>query len=66
MTPSAPPGSELPRAPQRLLRVLGVGFGLAVVIGSTIGSGILRTPGEIAARLPHPALFLGAWAPSTR
>jgi APA family basic amino acid/polyamine antiporter len=45
----------------RLLQVLGLGFGLAVIIGNTIGGGILRTPGEIAARLPHPALFLGMW-----
>src|SRR5205807_5023952 len=34
-----------------LLRVLGVGFGLAVTIGGTIGMGILRTPGEVAAQL---------------
>jgi APA family basic amino acid/polyamine antiporter len=43
------------------LRVLGVAFGVAVAIGNTIGSGILRTPGEIAALLPSPALFLGVW-----
>lgn len=50
-------------APRRgvLLRVLGVGFGLAVIIGNTIGAGILRTPGEVAAHLPHTLLFLGAW-----
>jgi len=45
----------------RLLRVLGVGFGLAVIIGNTIGSGILRTPGEVAGRLPNVWLFLGVW-----
>ncbi|HKR00257.1 MAG TPA: APC family permease [Pyrinomonadaceae bacterium] len=45
----------------RLLRVLGVGFGLAVIIGNTIGAGILRTPGEVAARLPGTWLYLGAW-----
>ena len=44
-----------------LLRVLGVGFGLAVTIGGTIGMGILRTPGEVAAQLPTPKLFLGVW-----
>jgi basic amino acid/polyamine antiporter, APA family len=44
-----------------LLRVLGVGFGLAVTIGGTIGMGILRTPGEIAAQLPTPTLFIGVW-----
>lgn len=45
----------------RLLRVLGVVFGLAVTVGITIGMGILRTPGEVAAHLPSPGLFLGAW-----
>ena len=34
-----------------LLRVLGMAFARAVGIGSTIGGGILRTPGEIAALL---------------
>jgi basic amino acid/polyamine antiporter, APA family len=45
----------------KLLRILGVGFGLAVTIGGTIGMGILRTPGEIAAQLPTPTLFIGVW-----
>jgi APA family basic amino acid/polyamine antiporter len=45
----------------RLLRVLGVVFGLAVTVGITIGMGILRTPGEVAAQLPNRWLFLGAW-----
>jgi APA family basic amino acid/polyamine antiporter len=44
-----------------LLRVLGVGFGLAVIIGNTIGAGIFRAPGSIALQLPHPGLFLGVW-----
>jgi APA family basic amino acid/polyamine antiporter len=47
--------------PARLLSVLGLGFGLAVIIGNTIGTGILRTPGEIAARVPTPALYLAIW-----
>jgi APA family basic amino acid/polyamine antiporter len=45
----------------RLLRVLGVVFGMAVTIGITIGMGILRTPGDVAAQLPTPWLFIGAW-----
>lgn len=45
----------------RLLRILGVGFGLAVIIGNTIGAGILRTPGDVAAQLPNTWLFLGVW-----
>src|SRR3954452_3073561 len=44
-----------------LLRVLGVVFGMAVTIGITIGMGILRTPGDVAAQLPTPTLFIGAW-----
>jgi APA family basic amino acid/polyamine antiporter len=40
---------------------LGVAFGLAVIIGNSIGIGILRTPGEIASRLPNPVWFLGVW-----
>jgi basic amino acid/polyamine antiporter, APA family len=48
--------------PPRLLRVLGVGFGIAVVIGGTIGVGILRTPGLVAARLLDPWLIVGVWA----
>jgi APA family basic amino acid/polyamine antiporter len=38
-----------------------VGFGLAVIIGNTVGAGILRTPGEIAQWLPTNSLFLGVW-----
>jgi APA family basic amino acid/polyamine antiporter len=45
----------------RLLRVLGVGFGLAVIVGNVIGAGILRTPGTIAASLPTEWLFVGVW-----
>jgi APA family basic amino acid/polyamine antiporter len=45
----------------RLLRILGVGFGLAVIIGNTIGAGILNRPGEIAEKLPNIWLFIGVW-----
>jgi basic amino acid/polyamine antiporter, APA family len=45
----------------QLLRVLGFGFGLAVIIGNTIGGGIFRTPGAIAEQLPNVWLFLGVW-----
>jgi len=44
-----------------LLRVLGVGFGLAVIIGNTIGAGIFKTPGTIAEQLPAPTPFLLIW-----
>jgi APA family basic amino acid/polyamine antiporter len=44
-----------------LLRVLGVGFGIAVIIGNAIGAGILRAPGVVAEHLPDPWLFMTAW-----
>ncbi len=44
-----------------LQRVLGVSFGIAVLIGNTILIGILRTPGDVAAQLPNTALFIGVW-----
>jgi basic amino acid/polyamine antiporter, APA family len=47
--------------PNNLRRVLGIAFGLAVVTGSTIGSGILRTPGAIAGLLPDARWILGCW-----
>src|SRR4051812_27709503 len=55
--------TSLPANPSsgRLLRVLGVGFGLAVTIGGFIGMGILRTPGQVAESLPRPWLFIGVW-----
>jgi len=47
--------------PMSLLRVLGTAFGVAVIIGNTIGVGILRTPGEVAEQLPTVPLFLAVW-----
>ena len=41
-----------------LRRVLGVGFGLAVSLGGTIGVGILRTPGLVAEQLHVPSAIL--------
>jgi basic amino acid/polyamine antiporter, APA family len=45
-----------------LLRIVGVSFGIAVSIGGTIGSGILRTPGGVAAQLRSSWLILSVWA----
>ena len=61
MQPSAEAATVAPLGRGRLLRVLGVGFGLAVIIGNTIGAGILSTPGTIARQLPDPWLFIGVW-----
>ena len=44
-----------------LLQILGVGFGIAVAVGNTISAGIVRTPGDIAARLPNHWLFFAVW-----
>ncbi len=44
-----------------LRKVLGVAFGLAVVVGSTIGVGILRAPGSIAALIPDARFILCCW-----
>jgi APA family basic amino acid/polyamine antiporter len=45
----------------KLLQILGVGFGIAVAVGNTISAGIVRTPGDIAARLPNRWLFFSVW-----
>jgi basic amino acid/polyamine antiporter, APA family len=44
-----------------LLKILGVAFGLAILVGNTIGMGILRTPGEVAAHVPSVPLYMGVW-----
>jgi APA family basic amino acid/polyamine antiporter len=44
-----------------LLRILGVGFGIAVIFGGTVGVGILRLPGAVAAQLGTHWLILLAW-----
>jgi APA family basic amino acid/polyamine antiporter len=49
------------RSRGHLHRILGVGFGVAVIIGGTVGSGILRTPGEIAGHLRSPGLVMAVW-----
>ena len=60
MTDEASPGS--PAAPRELTRSLGLWSAVAVVIGSTIGSGIFRSPAGIAAKLPGPLPMLAVWA----
>src|SRR5262245_28943150 len=44
-----------------LRRLLGLGFGLAVIVGSTIGVGILRTPGLVASHLHTAPAILALW-----
>jgi APA family basic amino acid/polyamine antiporter len=58
-----PAESEAPGAASsgRLLNVLGLAFGLAGSVGGTIGAGILRTPGLVAAQLPSEPSILLIW-----
>jgi APA family basic amino acid/polyamine antiporter len=48
-------------SPAHLPRVVGLAFGIAVIIGGTVGAGILRTPGIVANYLGRPDLILFAW-----
>jgi basic amino acid/polyamine antiporter, APA family len=45
----------------RLLRILGVPFGIAVIIGGTVGVGILRSPGAIAEQLHSVWMIVLVW-----
>jgi len=53
--------TAVPSPSRGLIRILGVGFGLAVIVGSTLGIGILRTPGLVAGQLPDRAAILAVW-----
>jgi len=44
-----------------LLRILGLGFGLAMAFGGTVGVGILRLPGTVAAALGDSRLIALFW-----
>jgi amino acid transporter len=46
---------------ERLPRNLGLGSAIAVLVGSTIGSGIFRVPAGVAERLHQPGPILVAW-----
>jgi amino acid transporter len=46
---------------ERLPRRLGLWSAVAVLVGSTIGSGIFRTPASVAQRVDDVPLFLIAW-----
>lgn len=45
----------------QLLRVLGLVFGLAAVVGSVIGQGILRSPGVVAEATGSGTVIIGLW-----
>jgi len=44
-----------------LQRRIGLWTAVAILVGSTIGSGIFRSPAGIAAKLPGPLPFLAMW-----
>jgi basic amino acid/polyamine antiporter, APA family len=66
-TSSAPASSAtfeapaVPRSRGRLLKVLGMWFGISAAVGNTIAAGIVRAPGDIAQWLPNIYLFFGVW-----
>ena len=47
---------------QELRRVIGLGGGIALIVGITIGSGIFRTPPTIAGLVPNPVVFMALWS----
>ncbi|MBV8910837.1 MAG: APC family permease, partial [Gammaproteobacteria bacterium] len=56
------PGVAAIAAPGRgLLRAVGLAFGIAAVIGDTVGVGIMRTSGPTAGRLGQPMLIYCVW-----
>ena len=67
MPPTATPVPAPAPAPardewgERLPRSLGLFSAVAVLVGSTIGSGIFRTPALIARRVSAPVPMLGVW-----
>ncbi len=50
-----------PHAPASLLRVLGVGSIVGIVVGTMIGSGIFIVPATVAAQVGSPLVMLAVW-----
>ena len=57
----ATPSESSPASRPELLRVLGLGIAIAMVVGNTIGSGIFRKPGLIAADAGSFPLIIAGW-----
>ena len=49
-------------ADEGLLRAIGLGSAILIVVGAVIGSGIFLTTGGMAAHIPSASLLLMAWA----
>jgi amino acid transporter len=58
--PASPPASTGAPAPS-LTRQLGLWSAVAVLVGSTIGSGIFRSPAGITDKLPGPLPLMAVW-----
>ena len=58
---SAADAADAPGAPGALPRRIGLWTAVAILIGSTIGSGIFRSPAGIADRLPGPLPLMAVW-----
>jgi APA family basic amino acid/polyamine antiporter len=54
-------GIEAENTASGLKRILGAGFAIAAGVGTMIGLGIMRTPGEIAAVIPDPLFYVLLW-----
>lgn len=53
----------VPRAgANQLLRILGIGFGVAIVVGAVIGGSVIRTSGIVAGHLGNEWLIVGVLA----
>lgn len=55
------PADRVDRWGERLTRRLGLGSAVAVLVGTTIGSGIFRTPAVVAERVDGVAWFVAGW-----
>lgn len=56
----SPPATE-PYIEEGLVRAIGLGSAILIVIGSVVGSGIFLTTGGMAAVIPSATLLLTAW-----
>jgi basic amino acid/polyamine antiporter, APA family len=59
--PHSPPVASSDAGAPSLVRRLGPGDAAAIIVSNVIGGGILFTPPQVAASVPHPWLFLGVW-----
>jgi len=59
--PATAPSDATSGSRHELVRVLGLGIAIAMVVGNTIGSGIFRKPGLIAADADSFPLIIAGW-----